>query len=959
MATGIVHPFTIRLFGPLEVVCQGKPLPPLRSQKGKWLLALLALRHGKEVQRSWLSETLWPDSDHEKALASLSQSLFDLKRALGEEKTRLLSPTSRTLCLDLKDAKVDVVTFDRAISKGKPADLEVAVALYRGPFLEDCRESWTHAERKTRQKDYLQSLETLSVNALTDGAVEKAVEYLERAIAVDLSQQKAHRMLMQILANTGDLNGALKIYHTLRNRLHDDYNEEPHPDTTDLYQQLRKNTVHSKDRPKPPPTHLPASNRLPVPLTELIGRERDLREITADLLSTRLITLTGPGGVGKTRMATEVALEVVHHYRDGVWFVHLESLTNPVLIPQTVAAVIGAKSARGNPWEEALKEFLCFRQALLILDNCEHLIEGCAQLARTLLRECPNLHLLATSRERLGLTGELKKEILPLPVPSLKSGTKGPGRALEPDYHQNSPSMRLFCDRAVAIRPDFALSARNVEEIATICRRLDGIPLALELAAALMETLSEREIAHRLDDRFRLLVAGDRTVEKRHQSLQAALDWSYDLLSEQERILLGRLCVFAGGGTFSAVETVCSGGPIKQQEILPLLSRLVAKSLVVAEERDGNRRYRLLETIREFARTLPNASPAESAALRQAHGTYFLDLAETAEPMLIGAEQSEWLDRLERENDNLREALTWSIETKGHTEEALRLTGALCNFWNARSYHREGQEWLERALNEPKAGKAPVRLKALIGAGNLAYLQDDFAQARLHFEAHRALAEEGGDIRLQAIALASLANVEAGEKDFPRARAYFEKSLELFQTLQDQRSIGLTLANLAIVSCGEKNYAEARGLHDRSLAIFRELKSLYNVALELNNIIYTQFCLEEYGEIPKLLEEVLTLSQTLDNKRVLAHGLTNCFSLAVRLGQMPRASVILGAHEALREEILFPLPEKALTTYRQECELVRSALGSVVYEATYERGRTMSPSQLFAFLHTPDTETDF
>ena len=428
------------------------------------------------------------------------------------------------------------------------------------------------------------------------------------------------------------------------------------PEVLPLQSPRRLRTVESVEaEPAPRIPERPAHN-LPLEFSSFVGREKELAEVKRLLESTRLLTLTGSGGCGKTRLALAAASELVEGFEDGVWLVELASLADPSLVPQSVAFTLGIREQPGRSPTEALSDYLGSRKVLLLLDNCEHLVEACAELAEALLHSCPELRVLATSREALGITGEVAWLVPSLSLPDLR---RLPAVEGLPRYE----SARLFVERA-AVKPTFALTEQNAVAVTQVCYRLDGIPLAIELAAARAKVLPVEQIADRLNDSFRLLAAGSRTAMPRHRTLHATMDWSRELLSWAERSLFHRLSVFAGGFSLEAAESVCIGGDVERDEVLGLLSRLVDKSLVVAREEDGETRYRLLETIRQYGREKLDGSEEESEAGRR-HAGFFVGLAEKAERELNGPDQARWLTRLETEHDNIRAALSWSLGEAG------------------------------------------------------------------------------------------------------------------------------------------------------------------------------------------------------------------------------------------------------------------------------------------------------
>jgi len=493
-------------------------------------------------------------------------------------------------------------------------------------------------------------------------------------------------------------------------------------------------------------------NNLPAQATSLVGREKEMAEVRSLLTETRLLTVTGVGGVGKTRLALQVGAALLDEFPDGVWLVELAAMSDPALVPQAVAKALGVREHPGRPLRvDTLLEHLGPKRVLLILDNCEHLIEACAELVDALLRGCPELQLLVTSREALGIGGEVAWRVpsLPTPEPDCLESTEAELASALTQYE----AVQLFIERAVAAKPGFTVTNDNAPAVAQVCWRLDGIPLAIELAVARMRVLTPRQIAERLDDRFRLLTGGSRAALPRQRTLRAALDWGHDLLSEKERALLRRLSVFAGGWTLEPAEAVCAdaeegevgaGGPaIERYEVLDLLSQLVEKSLSVAEEESGEMRYHLLETVRQYgAEKLEEMQ--ESLVMHRKHRDWFVALAECAGEELRGAEQKAWLDRLEREHDNLRAALEYSKREADGVGTGLSLAAVLSRFWHIRGHWSEGRRHLEemlalegrpasagsQATPEDRAERKAARARALNSAGFLAFRQGDYTAAR-------------------------------------------------------------------------------------------------------------------------------------------------------------------------------------------------------------------------------------
>ncbi|HSH82056.1 MAG TPA: hypothetical protein VLA19_26310, partial [Herpetosiphonaceae bacterium] len=541
----------------------------------------------------------------------------------------------------------------------------------------------------------------------------------------------------------------------------------------------------------PPPKSLETSpNNIPVRLTAFVGRERELAEVKRLLGATHLLTLTGSGGTGKTRLSLEAAADLLDQFTEGVWLVELAPVLDPALVVQSVSTALGVREQPGRPLLDVLLDYLRYKQLLLILDNCEHLIDACARLAADLLRACPKLKMIASSREALGIAGEATLSVPSLSLPRVMLGSG----ALPPvDELAQYEAVRLFVERASTALPSFRLTDVNAPVVAQICQRLDGIPLAIELAAARVKVLKVEQIAARLDDRFRLLTGGSRTALPRQQTLRALIDWSWDLLSETERALLRRLSAFVGGWTLEAAEAVGAdpesavdetppGTPIlPSEEVLDVLSQLVNKSLVVVEpDQEAEARYRLLETIRQYARDKLLES-GEGARVRDRHLGFYLVYAEAAQPRLRGPDMLAWLDRLDLEHDNLRAALAWAMECD--PDAGLRLAGALTDFWARRTYTTEGRRWLDEALDrvaalppvdgEARRARMLARAIALQGKGSVAFGQGKHAESQAACAESVVLARDVGDtvVLAQGLGLLSMAAAFQGDTDAARAAA--------------------------------------------------------------------------------------------------------------------------------------------------------------------------------------------
>ena len=684
-----------------------------------------------------------------------------------------------------------------------------------------------------------------------------------------------------------------------------------------------------------PPTPSEAPTNLPHQITSFIGREQQIAEVRRLLGVTRLLTLTGAGGCGKTRLALQMAAEIVNAYPDGIWLVELAPLDRPELVAQLVASTVGVREAPGRTIMDGLVDYLGAQSLLIILDNCEHLVTAAAHLVDTLLRNCPHVQVLATSREALGSAGETTWR-----VPSL---------AVPPDIHTAGTSLerlmqyeavRLFVERARATRPGLTLTEQNAPALVEICRRLDGIPLALELAAARANVFSVEQIAARLDDRFRLLTAGRRTALPRQQTLRAMVDWSYDLLAEPERVLLRRLSVFAGGWTFEAAESVGAGDGIETYAVLDLLAQLVDKSLVLVEDQHGDLRYRLLETIRQYARE-KLIEAGEEIRSRDRHLAFFLRLAEETEPVVRATQDRRVLDELEEEYDNLRVALEWSLAPPQPAGAVLRLSGALAWFWWVRGYHDEGCHWLARALAVP-SDRSAARMKALHGAGWLAHHRRDAATARALLRESLAIARELDDRWTIAWVLHALGRVAYFDNDAAAARSLGEESLAIAEEVHDDWLIAYALHLLGLAAYIAADYPTARAYYERSLAIRRQIGYREGIGIL---IFLTGLVAVREGDLIEacmLYRESLAIIRDLGGPWSVSMHLAVFSHLAATQGQSVRAARLAGAVAALGERHhtpLIPLSEELL---HEGLASARSALGEPAYGTAWAEGRVMS-----------------
>ena len=686
-----------------------------------------------------------------------------------------------------------------------------------------------------------------------------------------------------------------------------------------------------------PPSNLPAA------LSSFVGRRREIAEVEQLLASHRLVTLTGQGGCGKTRLALQVAGDRLAEMPGGVWLVEFAPIAQPALVPQTVATTLGLHEQPGCALTVALVDYLRARRLLLVFDNCEHLVAACGQLADTLLRGCPELRLLATSREPMGVPGEQAWTVPPLSLPDpqpWRGPSSGPVSLLR---YQASEAIGLFVVRATEASPDFRLTEQNAGWIGNVCRRLDGMPLAIELAAARVRALSVQQIAERLDDRFRLLTGGSRTAPARQQTLAAALDWSYALLPEAEQTILQRLSIFIGGLTLPAAEAVCAGRDIAASAVLDLLARLVDKSLVVAERQSGEMRYRLLETIREYALERLLAS-GQSNAVRRRHAEFFLSLAQQTartDTRLVWPEQLTTVNRLEVEHDNLRAALGWAQTESGAQELGLQLARALAQFWQMRGYVGEGRAWLETFLAQNSSAPAALRAEALFLAGYLHIYSSDIVQAAPLLEQALALYQKLGDASGCAWQVVWLGWVAVAQGDYARAAELGAQGHAALLALGD--SYG---AAVALFPAGEAAYllgdlALAAQAYQDSLALMRQVRNLWaggRRLIRLGQIAHRQ------GDLPRslaLIREGLAACMDGGDYSGVAMALAAIAGVTRAEGDWERAVRLLGAVAALQQQTGAPLWFVDRVEFDRSLAGLRAQAGDPAFDAAWAAGQAL------------------
>ncbi len=897
----------------LEVLDAGVPVE-IGAAKERALLAELVLHANQIVSRERLMEVVWGENAPATAAATLNTYVSHLRSALEPgraPRTRpgLLLTREPGYLLAVDPDCVDALRFERLAGEGRralaagdaptaAATLREGLGLWRGDALADfVYEPFAQAEATRLEELRLATLEQRVDADLALGRHDDLVAELRRLVDEHPLRERLWGQLMLALYRCGRQSEALRAYGELRTVLGEELGIDPGP----ALRRLEEDMLHQRPGLEVPagPSAVPdptagvrIPTNLPTRLTSFVGREDDIAQLERLCARARLVTLVGAGGVGKTRLALEVASRLLDEHPDGVFFVELAPLADGGGIHQHVLAALGvAEDDRRSP-AQTLAAHLTDRRVLLVIDNCEHLIDACAALVDDLLTAGPAVRILATSRELLRVPVETAWR-----VPSLSTPPPDAGLDALPRFE----AARLFLERATTLCPGLELSAADAGDVARICARLEGIPLAIELAAARTRLLAMGEIAERLDDRFGLLSAGPRTGPHRHRTLRAAVDWSYESLTGPERRLFERLSVFSGGFTLHAAEAVCSAADLAPSTVLEALAGLADKSMVLADPDRAANRFGLLETLRQYgAERLAETGDSEAVATR--HLAWAVGLAAEAEPHLQGTGQAEWLQRLAVEHDNLRSALGWAARSSDGAA-LLSLTTALGRFWEVRGHLSEGRHWLETALDANPAGPVALRARAHRWAGVLAQRQGDHQAARRHYEAGLALSRETADLRGTASALHSLGNLEGLEGRLDAATALYDESLAIGRDLGDRRVAAASLTNLGWIAQTRGDFVRARGFTEEALAEWQHLGDHQGLAQTLTAVAYLALLQGDHPTVRSSCGQSLELQHTLGDRYGAAWSLTYLGWAAQNEGDLATARHLHDEALAVRREL--------------------------------------------------------
>ena len=904
----------IRVLGPVEVVSEDGPVP--LASKQRCLLAALVVANGRACTMDELVDALWGSDPPASARKLVQVYVSQLRRSLPPSARIVTRPAS--YALEVPPALVDAARFERLVEESAAARrdanhalalslAEQASRLWRGRAYADLAyATFLQPECERLEELRLVALEERLGAQLELGRQAEALGEILALAGEDPLRERLQELAMLALYRSGRQSEALEHYAAVRRRLADELGLEPGPELRDLQRRILEQDPGLDARA---PDHV--GSALPEPPNPLVGRQSDLDALTALLArrDVRLVVLTGAGGSGKTRLALEAARAAATSYANGAVLVELAPLRDPELVVPTIAQALGVADAR-RPLD-ALADALRSRELLLVLDNAEHLREATPALVELLAR-APRLTLLVTSRTVLHLSGEHVFPVAPLDIEAAEA---------------------LFEQRARSLQPDFRITADNRSAVREVCRRIDGLPLAVELAAARVRVLSPEAVLDRLTERLGFLAGGPHDLPARQQTLHETLDWSYDLLTDDERGMLARLSVFRGGATLAAVTEICVAGD--EARAVDLVERLADASLLLVRRPDGEPRYDLLETVRQYA--AERLQELDANDTRRRHADWYLALAERAEPELSGEHQARWFTALEAEHDNARAALAYFAETE-EREQALRLTAHLSRFWYVRGHLTEARRRLEAVL--PAAtDQDPLLLRRVETAGaSIALLQGDYAASTAFAERALDSARRTGEQRFVANALSNLGAIVLAGGDQERATVVLEEAVALARDVGDERITALALNNLGDLALSTGDYGRAGPLFEESHALLRARGDTANIARSLFNLGAVDLMVGAHGAAEGRFEEALELAHAAEDKEDLAWCLEGFAALAARAGEWERAATLLGAAGALLGSIGADFKPFEGRLHESTESAVRAACGRSLFDEALARG---------------------
>jgi predicted ATPase/DNA-binding SARP family transcriptional activator/Tfp pilus assembly protein PilF len=987
------HRIRLEFLGRLSLWQGSRELRRFRTHKTALLLAYLAFYKQRIHPREYLVELFWPDSAPEAARSNLSVALTALRGQLeGPDVPRgsIVVADRSQVHLNPAAFTTDVEEFNDLANraKGEPDSekrsdlLNEALRLYQGDLLPGFHDEWVQMERDQLERHYLSTLRELMKLSVELRRLELGIECAHRMVQADPLQESNCLSLMRLYVAVGRPENALSQYRALEALLREQVHAAPSAALRDLAAKLESSEVlpaptrgaRVAESPEleqnlpvtaSAPRRLGPSSAIPQQFTRFFGRTGELEQLTEMLLGgTRLITLTGPGGTGKTRLAIEVAQSLKQRFPGGSWFASLANAWEAKRLPEMIRDTLLLPSQITAPVLDQIVEHVNATSGptLLVLDNFEQITADGAPVVWTLLNRAPELLVLVTSRQPLSLPGEREFPVLALPTPA--DELRAASDAQTTAHLMSFPAIALFVDRAQAVRPEFQITVGNARSIVSLCQQLEGLPLAIELSAARARALAPSQMLERLTERFTLLASRRLITSERHRSLWAAIDWSYELLPRDLQRLFARLSVFRGGCSLEAAEAVCD-----ERLALDYIAQLRGHSLLFAEECSSELRFRMLETIREFAaEKLRDSDETDEVKLR--HLRWFTDVAEEAEKKLAGPDQQTWIHRLETDHDNLRAALQFAVTAAARDnaapgagppdDTALRLSSSLCRFWESQGHITEGRELLARALGAAETDRCPTAAaKALNGAGMLALRQGDYDEARINFQNALAINVKTNNRVRVALNLNNLGIVANATTDYAAANACYREALAISREIGSRAAEALNLGNLGILAFEQSDFANAGELYAEALAIHRELGDQSGEARTLYNIGNMHAALSNHEQARALFEEALMIDRALGSRYGMVHRLGGLASVAASVGQSERAVRLYGAGEALREEIGTPIPAHEQAIYEENIAALREAVkDNPRFDALWQEGRDSPLERVIDYALSQQTTSD-
>ncbi len=952
----------VRLLGKFDIKKAEKSVT-ISSRPAQTLFAYLILSAGIAHRREKLAGILWPDSTEESARDYLRHGLWRIRKAIeaaparGKAAPYILANDISISFNAESPYSLDAEMLEKLDPEKTSADeLMRTLILYGGELLPGFYEDWVVLEREHLQSVFEQKVAHLLTVLESGSRWSDMLTWGERWISFGQKPEAAYRALMSAHFALGDKGKVAATYERCTKSLRE-FGMEPSEQTRVLYESLksRREIPKAGSITSNRVAKQPHSSNIPNPLTSFIGREKELKEIADLFVTSRLLTLQGPGGVGKTRLAIHTAHDIAKRFKDGAWWVDLVGLADPDLVPQTVAKALDVREISNQPLIDTLIEGLRSRQTMLVLDNCEHLITACAQLADRFLGECPELKILATSREALDIPGETTWQVPSLTLPGIQE-------ILSIKSLSGFESIHLFSVRAALVQPTFKLTEQNAKAVVQICSRLNGIPLAIELAAARVKMMTTDEIAKHLNERFDLLTSGSRTLLPRHQTLRATIDWSYDLLSEPERSLFRRLSVFAGGFTLESAEAVAAGGNILRSQVIDILGQLINKSLVTVEAGLDHlvawTRYGMLETIREYARKkLEEAGEAGKVKVR--HLEFFAAFARQAEIGIYSVDQVAWFNRLDKEADNLRSAMDWppsglpdnDLESSSLRKNKYLIIVSLAMFWE-NGYRREIAEVLSRILAIDASKEATTeRARALSVGGFLLWSLNDFSTARAYLEEGIEIAEKLEDRLTLAWCLSYLGWTFDSLGEFDNAKISLEKSLEIARSLGEagKQAAGQSLTLLGDIPYWQGNLSEARKLYEEAIYFLREIHNVNMMTYPLRRLGYLVLGEKDFDRAIELFNESLQINHQIGHFQGKVACLVGFAATNLARKKMEKAAILIGCVENLLNRIGVPLFFADTVEYERCMARLKEMLEKKAFSSAWSRGAKMTLEQAMEF----------